>query len=83
MLDSRRYFNWKGSVVAAGSVVLAGNYPDNALLAGVPAKILKFILRFSSDGKNIHRSRIIYFGMINTTNYAIMWVKIFMLLLDH
>ena len=30
-----------GTVVAAGSVVLAGTYPENVLLAGVPAKIHK------------------------------------------
>jgi acetyltransferase-like isoleucine patch superfamily enzyme len=30
-----------GSVVAAGSVVIAGKYPENALLAGVPAKPVK------------------------------------------
>ena len=30
-----------GSVVAAGAVVLEGRYPDNVLLAGVPAKVMK------------------------------------------
>lgn len=30
-----------GSVVAAGAVVLPGTYPDNALLAGVPARVVK------------------------------------------
>ena len=29
------------SIVAAGSVVLSGNYPPNALLAGNPAKVIK------------------------------------------
>lgn len=29
----------EGSVVAAGSVVLAGKYPPNAMLAGVPASV--------------------------------------------
>lgn len=28
-------------IVAAGSVVLAGNYPSNSLLAGNPAKVVK------------------------------------------
>lgn len=30
-----------GSVVAAGAVVRAGNYPNNALLAGVPARLVR------------------------------------------
>lgn len=30
-----------GSLVAAGSVVKAGTYPDNCLLAGVPAQVKK------------------------------------------
>lgn len=29
----------KGCVIGAGSVVLPGDYPDNSLLAGVPAKV--------------------------------------------
>jgi len=29
------------SIVAAGSVVLKGKYPDNALIAGNPAKVVK------------------------------------------
>ncbi len=35
-----------GSVVAAGSVVLAGEYPPNSFLAGVPAVVKK---RLSPD----------------------------------
>lgn len=31
----------KGCMVAGGAVVIAGRYPDNVLLAGVPAKIKK------------------------------------------
>lgn len=31
----------KGTVIGAGAVVTAGNYPDNVLLAGVPAKVIK------------------------------------------
>ena len=31
----------RGTVIAAGAVVVAGTYPENVLLAGVPAKILK------------------------------------------
>ncbi|MGI2323709.1 MULTISPECIES: acyltransferase [unclassified Methylococcus] len=31
----------EGSVVAAGAVVTPGRYPANALLAGVPAKVVK------------------------------------------
>ena len=31
----------KGTVIAAGSVVIAGSYPENVLLGGVPAKVLK------------------------------------------
>ena len=31
----------KGSVIAAGAVVTAGLYPDDVLLAGVPAKVVK------------------------------------------
>ena len=31
----------RGTIVAAGSVVMAGSYPDNVLLAGVPAKVKK------------------------------------------
>ena len=30
-----------GTVIAAGAVVVSGTYPENVLLAGVPAKILK------------------------------------------
>ncbi len=30
-----------GSVVAAGAVILPGKYPENSLLAGVPARIVK------------------------------------------
>ncbi|NHQ88507.1 acyltransferase [Iodobacter sp. HSC-16F04] len=30
-----------GCIVAAGAVVIAGEYPDNVLLAGVPARIIK------------------------------------------
>jgi len=30
-----------GTVVAAGSIVLPGDYPDNALLAGVPARVAR------------------------------------------
>lgn len=33
----------KGCMVAGGSVVIAGKYPDNVLLAGVPAKIKKVL----------------------------------------
>lgn len=29
-----------GSVIAAGALVIAGEYPDNVLLAGVPAKVV-------------------------------------------
>ncbi|WP_108663898.1 acyltransferase [Acuticoccus kandeliae] len=29
-----------GSVIAAGALVIAGDYPDNVLLAGVPAKVV-------------------------------------------
>ncbi|WP_373693888.1 hypothetical protein [Parafrankia sp. BMG5.11] len=32
-----------GSIVAAGAVVLAGTYPPNALLAGVPAKTVRIL----------------------------------------
>jgi maltose O-acetyltransferase len=31
----------RGSIVAAGSVVVAGNYAPNVLLAGNPARIVK------------------------------------------
>lgn len=31
----------KGTVIAAGAVVMSGTYPENVLLAGVPAKVLK------------------------------------------
>jgi maltose O-acetyltransferase len=31
----------QGSLVAAGAVVTQGHYPDHALLAGVPAKVIK------------------------------------------
>lgn len=31
-----------GSIIAAGAVVTAGKYPDNAVLGGVPAKIIKY-----------------------------------------
>lgn len=30
-----------GSVIAAGSLLKAGNYPDHVLLGGVPAKVLR------------------------------------------
>lgn len=30
-----------GSVIAAGAVVIAGDYPNNALLAGVPARVIR------------------------------------------
>lgn len=30
-----------GSIVGAGSLVLPGNYPENVVLAGVPAKVIK------------------------------------------
>jgi acetyltransferase-like isoleucine patch superfamily enzyme len=30
-----------GSVIAAGAMVLPGNYPDNVLLAGVPARVVR------------------------------------------
>ena len=30
-----------GCVVAADSVVISGEYPDNSLLAGVPARVKK------------------------------------------
>lgn len=30
-----------GCIVAAGAVVTSGSYPENAILAGVPAKIIK------------------------------------------
>lgn len=30
-----------GSVIAAGALVIAGEYPDNVLLAGVPAKVVR------------------------------------------
>ena len=33
----------RNTVVAAGAVVLAGDYPDHAVLAGVPAKVVKVI----------------------------------------
>lgn len=32
----------RGSIVAAGSVIESGKYPDNCLLAGVPAQIKKY-----------------------------------------
>jgi len=32
-----------GTIVAAGSVVIKGVYPDNCLLAGNPAKIIKYL----------------------------------------
>lgn len=31
----------KGSVVAAGAVVINANYPPNSIIAGVPAKVIK------------------------------------------
>lgn len=33
----------RGSIVAAGSVVRAGSYPDNVLLAGVPATVRRVL----------------------------------------
>ena len=33
----------RNTVVAAGAVVRAGDYPDCAVLAGVPAKVVKVI----------------------------------------
>jgi len=30
-----------GSIIAAGAVVIAGEYPKNSILAGVPAKVVK------------------------------------------
>lgn len=33
----------QGTIVAAGAVVLSGEYPENALLAGVPAKVLRIL----------------------------------------
>ena len=33
----------KNSVVAAGSVVLRGKYPNNSLIAGNPAKVVKVL----------------------------------------
>ena len=32
-----------GTIVAAGAVVLPGKYPDNALLAGIPARISRIL----------------------------------------
>jgi len=40
ILDGARIGN--GALVAAGSVVESGEYPDNCLLAGVPAEIKKY-----------------------------------------
>jgi acetyltransferase-like isoleucine patch superfamily enzyme len=34
----------KGVIVAAGAVVIAGEYPDDILLAGTPAKIKKKLM---------------------------------------
>ena len=31
----------RGTVIAAGAVVTQGHYPENALLAGVPARVIK------------------------------------------
>ena len=33
----------KGTMVAAGAVVMSGQYPDNVLLAGTPARIKKYL----------------------------------------
>ena len=33
----------KGVIIAAGSVVVKGEYPDNTLIGGTPAKILKHL----------------------------------------
>jgi len=45
----------RGTIVAAGSVVIAGQYPDNVLLAGVPARIVKSLPPLASmdSGKEI------------------------------
>ena len=32
-----------GSIVAAGAVVLPGDYPENAFLAGVPARVSRIL----------------------------------------
>ena len=36
-----------GSIIGAGSLVLPGEYPENALLVGVPAKVVKY--RFDEE----------------------------------
>ena len=39
----------KGCIVGAGSLVLPGNYPDNTLLVGVPAKVKRNINEIQNE----------------------------------
>jgi len=43
----------KGAVVAAGAIVI-GDVPENAVVAGVPAKIIKM-----KDEKSMHKTEIV------------------------
>jgi maltose O-acetyltransferase len=41
-----------GSVVAAGAIVLPGSYPRNAILAGVPARVVRIITAVDVEGED-------------------------------